>query len=343
MNRKKLTVTLAAVISAAVVLLSGTFAWQSISQTALNEASDVINPGGRLHDDFDGENKDIYVENFADEPIFVRIQLSEYLALTNNKGISGAERENVIIGSVDEAGNRSYEVHLFGEDQQNRSDKYWTWTTGGSTIYMPTFNKNKDSLEGDVNGTYLGPDGIVTDLPDDDRYTDYIAYEPGEKATDKEIYDTDSNAVDEVGDAFDRLDNYVAAGNITLLDATHTAKSTLNAEFISMETWLNMVEQAGGYDVDAHGCYWVYDTDGWVYWSAAVMPDTATGLLLDKIELHGVMDDSWYYAINVTAQFVTADDIGKIDSSGFYDPKGGTNPSAEAEELLELITGEKLN
>lgn len=343
MNRKKLTATLAASASAAVVLLSGTLAWQSVSQTALNEASDIINPGGRLHDDFNGGNKDIYVENFADEPIFARIQLSEYLALTVNKGVTGAERANVIIGSVDENGERIYEIHLFGEDQHNRSDEYWTWITGGSTVYMPTFNRNKDSLAADVNGTYLGPDGIVTELPNDDRYTDYIEYTMGAVESSVEIYDADANSVDEVADDFSRLDNYVSAGNIVLLDAAHTARGTLNADFISMAAWLDRVEEDGGYDPTVHGNCWVYDTDGWVYWSGAIEPDTATGLLLDQIKLHGVMDDSWYYAINVTAQFVTADDIGKLNSTGFYDPKGGTNPTESAEKLLELITGEKLN
>ena len=343
MNRKKLSVSLAAVITAVVVLLSGTFTWQSINQTALNEASDVINPGGRLHDDFDGENKDIYVENFAEEPIFVRIQLGEHLAFTNNRGVEGAQRENVVIGGVDENGDRTYAIHLFGEEQYNPSDKYWTWITGGSTVYMPTFNKNKDSLVGDINGTYQGPDGKVTDHPDDDRYKDYVTYTPGDQKTGTEIHDADSNSVDEVGNDFVRLDNYETAGNIVRQEATHTARSTLNACFISMADWLELVKQAGEYDVAAHGYYWVYDTDGWVYWSAPVLPDTATGLLLDEIRLHGVMDDSWYYAIEVKAQFVTADDIGKKDGSGFYDPKDGTNPTAEAEELLEYITGEILN
>ena len=50
-SKKKAATTVVAVATAAALLLGGTFAWQSISQTALNEASDVINPGGRLHND----------------------------------------------------------------------------------------------------------------------------------------------------------------------------------------------------------------------------------------------------------------------------------------------------
>lgn len=344
MNQKKLTVTLTAVISAVVVLFGGTFAWQSTNQSALNRSSDIVaNPGGRLHDDFNGENKDVYVENFADEPIFARIQLSEYLAFINNKGIAELEKENVIIGGIDEAGERIYEIHYFDEDKTNRSDAYWRWKTGGQTVYMPTFNKNKDSLISDINGTYQGPDGIVTDLADDDRYKDYKEYFFNDEKTGTEIYDADYNSFDEVGSDFASLGNYVNAGNIFIKEnVTHKAKATAEAKLISMADWLEEIEKSGGYDEKKHGNYWVYDTDGWVYWSAPIMPDTATGLLLDEIELKTVMDDSWYYAINVTAQFVTANDIGKSDFTGFYDAEKGSAPTGYAETLLELITGEKL-
>lgn len=341
MKRQKLPVALTAVISAVAILLCGTFAWQSTSQRALNEGSGVVNPGGRLHDDFDGKNKDIYVENFADEPIFARVQLGEYLALTHNKGIVGAEKETVLVGGRTEGGQRTYAPHKFGG--ANVSDGYWTWRTGGQSVYMPTFNKNKDSLAADVNGTYLGPDGQVTDLPDDDRYEDYIRYEEGAEKTAKAIYDGDSNDLDEVGEALDAasLPAHVSAGHILLLEETHQARATRCARLISMSAWLAMTEE--GYDPAEHGDYWVYDTDGWVYWSAPILPDTATGLLLDEISLKAVMDDSWYYAIQVTAQFVTADDIGQNDNTGFYDPDGGTKPTSAAETLLERITGTTLH
>jgi len=40
---------------------------------------DEVNPGGRLHDDFNGtDDKNIYVENFGTQPIFARIMLKEY-------------------------------------------------------------------------------------------------------------------------------------------------------------------------------------------------------------------------------------------------------------------------
>ncbi|MBC8545221.1 hypothetical protein, partial [Bianquea renquensis] len=92
-NRKAASAVIA-VVAAAVILLTGTFAWQSISQTALNEVAETyVNPGGRLHDDFNGVNKDVYVENFmsADEaggvPIYARVRLDEYLETGRGAGI----------------------------------------------------------------------------------------------------------------------------------------------------------------------------------------------------------------------------------------------------------------
>ena len=71
-----------AVLLVIAIALTGTYAWQSISQEALNEVEGGSNPGGRLHDDFDGRNKDIYVENFSEtESIFARIRLDEYMEI----------------------------------------------------------------------------------------------------------------------------------------------------------------------------------------------------------------------------------------------------------------------
>ena len=82
-QRKKITTTITAVILSAALAVTGTYAWQSISQKALNEAAGkAMNPGGRLHDDFNGSNKDVYVENFTKagengEPLYVRVRLDE--------------------------------------------------------------------------------------------------------------------------------------------------------------------------------------------------------------------------------------------------------------------------
>lgn len=285
-NKKKKVTAVAAIATAAALLLGGTYAWQSISQTALNETDDIINPGGRLHDDFDGSNKDVYVENFADNPIFARIRLDEYFEITMNKN-TPAEATEVITTGATKDDTDTYLTHYF--DQENLTDTYWEWATGGSTTYMPTFNKNKDSLQADINGTY------------DMDFDDYVDYTQMTELTDNAVYDADSNSVEDDG--------------VKTVEETHYATTTIDGSLMSMQEQIDAGSTAGD--------YWVYDTDSWVYWANAIQPNTATGLLLDGISLKDKMDDSYYYAINVTAQFVTADDVGKDDNTGFYDTTAG--------------------
>ena len=317
-NKKKLLTATAAVATSAALLLTGTFAWQSINQTALNEASDVINPGGRLHDDFNGENKDIYVENFADEPIYARIRLEEYFEIIANYGVDGIETSNVLLGNKSET----------TDDEGNIVVDYeYTLFNNYDSLADGTFNMNKDSLKADINGIYEeGNVGTISERvldldADDAQYSEYKEYTEGETLTGDEIYDADANNLDD-------------DGTTTISGVEHTAKSTLGATLISMDEWTNDYNSEPGE-------YWVYDTDGWVYWAQAIPgrnedgSTNATGLLLDSIELNQVMDDTWYYAINVVAQFVTADDVGKTDNTGFY--AEGQAPTAEAEALLEAI------
>ncbi len=302
MQKKKVT-AVAAIATAAALLLGSTFAWQSISQTALNETDDIINPGGRLHDDFDGSNKDVYVENFADNPIFARIRLDEYFEITMNKN-TPAEATEVITTGATKDDTSSYLTHYF--DQENLTDTYWDWATGGSTTYMPTFNKNKDSLKADINGTY------------EQNFDDYVDYTQTTEKTDNAVYDADSNSVEDDG--------------VKTVEETHHVATTESGTLISIYDWLNL------YNNDENiSNYWVYDYDGWVYWSSPIEPNTASGLLLDGISLKDKMDDSYYYAINVIAQFVTADDVGSLDNTGFYDSSAGPKPSDSAVTLLQAI------
>ena len=311
-NKKKITTAIVAGTTALALVLGGTFAWQSINQTALNEASDVINPGGRLHDDFNGSDKNVYVENFTDpanggENIFARVRLDEYFEIVLNKGAGeGIEKTEVITAGAEKDNVDTYITHIFGGD--NATDAYWSWTTGGQATYMPTFNKDKDSLDADINGTYEG-----TTIGDDVHYDDYEEI-PSEKTADA-VYDADADNLPD--------------GDKAYVEETHYAADTLNATLISMDEWEDLGSPVGE--------YWVYDTDGWVYWAAPIAPGTATGLLLDEIALNDTMDDSWYYAINVVAQFITADDLGKTDGTGFYDTENGTVPSDRALALLEAI------
>lgn len=57
-------------------LIGGTFAFTAFNQQAINdrEFENRADVGGRVHDYFDGdENKDVFVENFGQKPILVRL------------------------------------------------------------------------------------------------------------------------------------------------------------------------------------------------------------------------------------------------------------------------------
>ena len=339
-KRKKTLTAVGAVALAAVIALGGTFAWQSISQQALNEAAATLNPGGRLHDDFDGRNKDVYVENFTGvtdgTPIFARVRLDEYMEL----GAEAGKNQDAPDRSVDPVvagtsiSDKDTWITRAPDDADSPFARYWDWSMGGQTTYMPTFNKNKDSLQADINGTYAGGD---TGTP----YGDHVDYSESQYAspgiTAEATYDNDNNDIEDDG--------------IRTEEETHTAQQTINGTVITMIEWLERweayqtaVEEGTPADEAAEttqvmGDFWVWDDDGWAYWANAIEPSTATGLLLDGIELIDPPSDSYYYGINVVGQFVTADDIGYLNGTGFYDTSAGLIPSGNAEALIELLTG----
>ena len=307
-DKKKVLFSFLALALTAAIMLTGTFAWQSISQEALNEIGENgLNVGGRLHDDFDGENKDIYVENFGNEPILARVRLDEYMEIGSGAGTKdGDEGENKatpVVADTDIDDVNTWTTHIPAATDVTDCDKegtrlhtYFDWEMGGSTIFMPTFNKNKDSLAADVNGTWGGPDGDPN--TEEDNFTDYQEYTDQQQVTGDAVYDADDNNVDEGEDSQEGT-------NHKTVEETHTAKPT------QMANWKE--------DGSKPGKYWVYDTDGWAYWAEAIQPGEATGLLLSKISLKKEMMDDWYYGINAVAQFATDGDLGDdTEDTGFY-------------------------
>ncbi len=316
-------------------MFSGTLAWQSISQKAKNEVKTTINPGGRLHDDFSGPGgtKDIYVENFGTQDIYARIRLDEYMELGKGAGTNDTDKEaqSLVYGAKFDD-DTTWTTHIPGGTSATIGDgmesgwvnnketfhKYWTWTMGGETTYMPTFNLSNESLTADINGTMAGGDS-GTAYGD---FVDYTLEENASKTAEASYYNEDNNSTSKVTE-------------------THTVQKTLKAQVITMAEYNSLSDKLA-----FEG--WVYDSDGWAYWSQPIAPGTATGLLLDKIdyatktsatgrEVSVMPQQDSYYAINAVAQFITYEDIGtETNANGFYS-NGGTPPSPDALALLSSI------
>ncbi len=276
-----------------------------------------------MHDDFsftqEIKNKDIYVENFTSEedgaPIFARVQLKEYLEIgaragqpeTDDPAAKGVVRYPESATMDDTS---AWTVYTPADTSSIYRERF-QWTEGGTSTFMPTFNKNKDSLEADINGSYRDPDG---------PYTNYTAYTDGQTLEGSAIYDADDNAIDEG-------DQGVEGVNFTTATETHTAKATGTATVMSMAEWKAAGSQPGP--------YWVYDTDGWAYWAQAIQPGEATGLLLDNVDLKAPTGDTWYYGIHATGEFVSNGEW-KQDGSSYYMDQAATK--AITSDAFALLT-----
>lgn len=151
-----------------------------------------MNSGGRLHDDFNGSNKDIYVENYTSTPgndLIVRVRLREYMELTEEDGTVAAKSDPTqtkeskdtwpiyrLSGTVTYQGNEATDEY---QEHYDADHPYSRWTFGGQTTYLPTANKDNDSQDADINGTLAGKDGVP--------YGDYVDHAaegtPGSKQT----------------------------------------------------------------------------------------------------------------------------------------------------------------
>ena len=129
---------IAAILIVFALITTGTFAWVNFSQNVLNEFRSVgerrgNSPGGTTHDDFDEPNKDIYVENWGDMPIFVRIRLDEYMEIGGKSLIAGAEKNDPGTWTA----HIPYNGHTNICGEGANFHEYWEWEMGGSKIYRP--------------------------------------------------------------------------------------------------------------------------------------------------------------------------------------------------------------
>jgi hypothetical protein len=299
MPLKKSTAAVA-LTSALVLAIGGTWAYTNLVQNQTNDYSGTMFPGVRLHDDFDqaaatagalSNDKDVYVENYGDEPQYVRIRLVEYMERQGTPVVAGTCKDYPLGLEATETSTDTcdpWTVHVLGAAAADDPfHTWWDWTLGGQKYYLPTDNQDNDPTDDAADAT----PAFGADDPDNNtaKYT-----------------------ADNVYGGSDPVHNSLGTDEVN-----HVAQ-TLPANTISMADWLLLSDtDKKACSETGTGCYWILDTDGWAYWSAPLAPNTATGLLLDAVDHTSVHETvEYYYAIHVVLEAVTWGDGSKMAAQG---------------------------
>lgn len=129
MRSKKIQVAMIAVICVGIIL-AGTFAWFSFTQQALNIFEGWTNPDVNLHDDFDEPNKDVYVENSGQRPLYVRVKFDEYMEIDGNSIMS---EESALRNNLETWITHAYQGVLGPEICLEDIHEYYKWIMGNAT------------------------------------------------------------------------------------------------------------------------------------------------------------------------------------------------------------------
>jgi hypothetical protein len=370
---KKLATAVLSVTLAAILAVGGTFAYTSMRQVATNEAPFSLTNGVRLHNDYKydtsvtpgstaesdfaytggqnavGANHDIYVENYGDRDLYLRVKLYEYNELdgTPAKADTAADKPLGDGGSTPawDAFIIADKTDAVGAAAVTHYDA-WAWTMGSAagSYYMPTNNKaDYDSNSNVINATtadvtYLPeqPDnsydvGLLPTASDPD-----LPYSPG-------VYDTVDAESDTNPDADD-------VGAYSADDMGYDPTATDGKELLPHNAYGAGVAASPVSEVAAMANYktdivsgtvdntWVCDTDGWWYWSQPLAPGAATGLLLDEVKsLYDITKPYKYgiYAVVEAAGWSELFGQGvQLSVNDAFTVAGSSKPTADAFDML---------
>ena len=154
--KKKASLIITAVASL-LLLLTGTFAWVNFNQSVINEfkgTGDISEDtgGATLHDDFEDPNKDVYIENWGDTVLYVRLRLSEYMEMGKGAGLKGdldsngvmvanpGNKASSLIATADINDVKTWTPHKPDSEADIcgiATHEYWDWEMGGWKYYIP--------------------------------------------------------------------------------------------------------------------------------------------------------------------------------------------------------------
>ena len=149
----------AAIVVVVAMMMGGTYAWMDFTQAKTNKFRGFADADVTLHDEFDGENKDVFVENSGSSVIYARIRLDEYMEVGGVSFVPEAEvrdkntwAAHTYDGECVEDCEHADEYHLF--------HAYYTWEMSGA---------QRKFLKGTPGLVYskLGDDGLVDADPEE--------------------------------------------------------------------------------------------------------------------------------------------------------------------------------
>lgn len=284
---------------ALVGLIGGTFAFTAFNQQVINDqdGENQIHIGGRVHDYFDREtgNKDVFVENFGQQPIMARIRLSEYMEIqkrgerTFTPVVEGTSRGNTegwspYIPAGDNLNTRTGA----GADRFNQySNLTFGWTRGRQVApwYLQTFNTVYNESDNRI-AHFTAAAGDARD------YVDQGATHPGD-GTDNYWSENDSH------------DNSAGEWPGAMVTRNTIQNLPQDRAPMTLQTWSALVN-----DADKVGNFWVIDHEtGWAYWANQLNGGQATSYLLDAVQMtiEDSINGAYYYAIHVTSDLISLD------------------------------------
>ncbi|MCP1111527.1 Ig-like domain-containing protein [Ohessyouella blattaphilus] len=276
-RKKRALTSLTAVGCAAAVLVAGTFAWQAAS-SAMNEFSNEQSAESKNPG---GNLHDDFDATTGDKNIYVEntgdtsIYVRVMLEEYLNQGENTAEDNQIWTTHIPAAG----AVADCGNGAHDAYQEAFQWTMGNTTPYSYNSIVGESGWEGIA-------EGMSADEISDAR-----------KANDQLVADALGSA------------SSTTSTIVDLTSATTAKKQTATAEVIAMSAYT-----AKSAAEKASFIGWVYDIDGYAYWSQPLAPGSATGLLLDKVSLP--LNETYFYAINAVMEYVDRDDLGAWTGAG---------------------------
>lgn len=287
-------------ILALLGLIGGTFAFQAFNQQAINDRlrENPADYGGRVHDYYnsDTENKDIFVENFGQEPIMVRLKLSEFMEIqergsTSWRQVAGGRRDDLDswILYIPEANNVSQRRSDNPSAAFNQySDLTFGWTRGGQDApwYLPSFNTVWDN-------PITAAAGHARDLS--------YRLENGELYPRATHPGSGEDAYWSEGETYTNTGQWTGA-----MITRETAQNLIQDKApITLQEWHTRYRGTP----DAIGNYWVIDHEtGWAYWANQLNGGQATSYLIDEAHMRPEaerINGSYYYGIHVSSELIS--------------------------------------